>query len=301
MTNGTNTSGGVYISFSGGKDSTVLLDLVRRCHPDVPAVFIDTGLEYPEIRSFALSKDNVIRLEPQLYNRHTREYERITFKQVIERYGYPIVSKEQSKFIYQYRTTNSERLRNLRIVGRPNGFGKIAKKWYPLRDSDIPISSLCCDVMKKWPIHRYEKQSGRWGYLGTLCEESQLRASQWLTSGCNAFDRSRPTSQPLSFWTEQDVLMYLKKFNIPYSPIYGDIVEDENGILSVTGRKRTGCMFCMYGVHMEKEPNRFQQMQITHPKIWEYCMKPTEEHGLGLARVLDFIGVPWKNKDGESE
>jgi 3'-phosphoadenosine 5'-phosphosulfate sulfotransferase (PAPS reductase)/FAD synthetase len=72
--------GGVYISFSGGKDSTVLLDLVRRCHPDVPAVFIDTGLEYPEIRSFALSKDNVVRLEPQLYNRHTREYERITFK-----------------------------------------------------------------------------------------------------------------------------------------------------------------------------------------------------------------------------
>ena len=291
----------MYVSFSGGKDSTVLLDLVRRCHPDVPAVFIDTGLEYPEVRSFALSKENVVRLEPQMYNRSTKQYERIPFKKVIEKYGYPIISKEQSKFIYEYRNTNSEALRNLRIVGKPNGFGKIAKKWYPLRDSDIPVSSKCCDVMKKYPIKRYEKETGRKGYLGTLCEESKLRTSMWLTSGCNAFDRIRPTSQPLSFWNEQDILLYLKKFNIPYATVYGDIVEDENGILRTTGENRTGCMFCAYGIHMEEEPNKFQRMQKTHPKQWEFCMKPVEEHGLGMASVLDFIGVPWKNKEGKSE
>ena len=42
-------SGKVYVSFSGGKDSTVMLDLARRAFPDIPAVFVNTGLEYPEI------------------------------------------------------------------------------------------------------------------------------------------------------------------------------------------------------------------------------------------------------------
>ena len=51
--------GQVYVSFSGGKDSTVLLDIARRIYPDIEAVFINTGLEYPEVRQFALSKENV--------------------------------------------------------------------------------------------------------------------------------------------------------------------------------------------------------------------------------------------------
>ncbi|GAG40926.1 unnamed protein product, partial [marine sediment metagenome] len=43
-------NGEVYVSFSGGKDSTVLLHQVRRMYPRVKAVFVDTGLEYPSIR-----------------------------------------------------------------------------------------------------------------------------------------------------------------------------------------------------------------------------------------------------------
>lgn len=61
---------GVYISFSGGKDSTVLLDLVRSEYPNVKAVFVDTGLEYPEIRSFVKTFDNVEILK--IYNAHDR-------------------------------------------------------------------------------------------------------------------------------------------------------------------------------------------------------------------------------------
>ncbi len=75
-------NGLVYVAFSGGKDSTVLLDLVRRIYPDVPAVFCDTGLEFPEIRQFAMSVNNVVVLRPEM-----------NFKKVIETYGYPIVSK----------------------------------------------------------------------------------------------------------------------------------------------------------------------------------------------------------------
>ena len=79
---------GVYISFSGGKDSTVLLDIVREMYPNIPAVFVDTGLEYPEIRNFVKTFDNVTWLKPKK-----------NFKQVIENYGYPLISKEVSECV----------------------------------------------------------------------------------------------------------------------------------------------------------------------------------------------------------
>lgn len=80
--------GGVYVSFSGGKDSTVLLDLVRKIYPQIPAVFVDTGLEYPEIREFVRTFENVVWLKPKM-----------NFRQVIEKYGYPFFSKEISECI----------------------------------------------------------------------------------------------------------------------------------------------------------------------------------------------------------
>lgn len=56
---------GVYVSFSGGKDSTVLLDIVRKMYPNIKAVFVDTGLEFPEIREFVKTFDNVEWLRPK--------------------------------------------------------------------------------------------------------------------------------------------------------------------------------------------------------------------------------------------
>lgn len=80
---------GVYVSFSGGKDSTVLLDIARRIYPRIKAVFVDTGLEYPEIRKFVKTVSNVDWIRPKL-----------TFRQVIEKYGYPFISKEVSECVY---------------------------------------------------------------------------------------------------------------------------------------------------------------------------------------------------------
>lgn len=61
---------------------------------------------------------------------------------------------------------------------------------------------------------------------------------------------------------------------------------------TTTGEKRTGCVFCAFGAHLEKAPNRFQRLKITHPKLWDYCMRPWEEHGLGMQQVLEYIGIP---------
>ena len=80
---------GVYVSFSGGKDSTVLLHIAREMYPDIKAVFINTGLEYPEIVQFVKTFDNVDIIRPKM-----------SFRQVIEKYGYPFISKEVSECVY---------------------------------------------------------------------------------------------------------------------------------------------------------------------------------------------------------
>ena len=289
--------GKVYVSFSGGKDSTVLLDLARRIYPDIEAVFVDTGLEYPEIKEFVRTKENVTWLKPKM-----------NFRQVIKTYGYPVISKEVSKKIY-YAKKGSEWAIKMVEGTYTNKDGELSAfnntdKWRTLLDAPFEISNRCCDVMKKSPLNLYYSVAKKVPIIATMASESSQRKSGWLKTGCNAFDGKHPISKPMSFWTEQDVLRYLKEFNIPYASVYGDIVEEirytkkkkmpkPTGKLTTTGVDRTGCMFCMFGVHLEKEPNKFQRMKITHPKIYEYCMKPIEEGGLGLSKVLDYIGVKY--------
>lgn len=149
----------------------------------------------------------------------------------------------------------------------------------------------CCEVMKKKPAKKYEKETGRKPIVATMACESQNRRTTWLRYGCNAYESKRPLSQPMSFWTEQDILQYIKQNNLSYASVYGDIVEDENGKLKTTGCSRTGCVFCAFGCHLEKEPNRFQRLKETHPKLWDYCMKDWENGGLGMKNVLDYINV----------
>jgi len=275
-------NGNVYVSFSGGKDSTVLLDLVRKIYPNVKAVFMDTGLEFPEIRDFVKTIENVEWVKPSM-----------TFRAVIERYGYPLISKEVAAKIYDYR--NKPDGYAAQRFDPESDFNKRYNKKYSLAkykwiaDSDIPISHRCCEVLKKHPAQRFDRESGLKPMLGTMACESGLRNSEWMKHGCNAFDAKHPTSKPLSIWTEQDVLRYLYQYKIPFSKIYGDIIE-KDGKLCTTGRDRTGCVFCAFGAHLEKEPNRFQRLKITHPQLWQYCMKPWEDGGLGMG------GSPERNK-----
>ena len=324
--------GAVYVSFSGGKDSTVLKHIVDNTPGvyDVPAVFVNTGLEYPEIQRFVKDvqsgrwdcfNSDVVIVRPEM-----------RFDEVIKKYGYPVISKEVAHSLHEVSRSRKKgktgTRREKRLLGElkdangnPSMFNQA--KYAYLLDADFDASHICCHVMKKAPAKAYEKETGRKAIIGTLANESLARKQAWIKNGCNAFESTRPTSQPLSFWTKQDILHYTQKFNVPYCPVYGDIVVDlENDApdeqinifdylgdyepedkLKTTGCDRTGCIFCMFGCHLEGTPNRFQRLKKTHPRQYEYCIgggemvdgkwQPSKE-GLGLCKVLDYIGVEYE-------
>jgi 3'-phosphoadenosine 5'-phosphosulfate sulfotransferase (PAPS reductase)/FAD synthetase len=277
--------GDVNVSFSGGKDSTVLLHLVRSLYPDVKAVFVDTGLEYPEIRQFVKTIDNVVWLKPKL-----------RFDAVIKKYGYPIISKDVATVLC-YAQKGKEWALN-RLKGYENDGSFIENsyksryvKYDYLLDAPFAISPFCCRYIKESPLNNYQKLTGEQPFIALLAEESFRRKQSFLQEGCNGFNKIKKTSTPLGFWTEQDILRYIKNNNIPIAKVYGAVVGEEQTSLfdtklHTTGLTRTGCMFCMFGVQCEKEPNRFQRMKITHPKQYDYCINK-----LGIGKCLDYINV----------
>lgn len=278
--------GQVYVSFSGGKDSTVLRHLVENTPGvwDVPSVFVDTGLEYPEVRKFATERADVV-VRPKM-----------RFDEVIKTFGYPVASKEVAQKIFEFRNYNLSEQYRAELLTGANGRKrrKIPEKWKNLLVAPFKVSHKCCDVMKKNPAKKYERETGRKAILGTMASESAFRRQHWIRSGCNAYDKvKRPVSKPLSFWTDQDVLEYLRLHNLEYASVYGDIVETTEG-LATTGCTRSGCMFCMFGCTQDGTPNRFQRMKETHPRQYDYCMRPLDQKGLGLKEVLEYIGVPYE-------
>lgn len=306
--------GMVYASVSG-IDSTVLKHIIDSMYDDVPALFVNTGLEYPEIQAFwkdvKKGKIKCFNTDIEIVRPNMR------FDDVLKKYGYPVVSKNVSHSVkIAKRNPDGKVMKNQFTPENRGRFGFY--KWKFLIDAEFETSEECCNVMKKAPAKEYAKSTGRKPILGTMADESSLRYSKWLKTGCNAFEGKNPASQPLSFWTKQDILHYIKKYNVPYCSVYGNIVPEDQpeqmriedfGVesgsdkLTTTGCDRTGCIFCMFGCHLEKEPNRFQRLKETHPRQYEYCInggemidgkwQPSKE-GLGLGKVLDYIGVKYE-------
>ncbi len=275
--------GRVYVSFSGGLDSTVVLDLVRTnphyANPEtIPACFADTGLEFPEIRAFVRTFGGVEWVKPKM-----------SFKRTIDHYGYPVISKRVAQYVAEVQRSRGEtatkrlRLTGIKTDGTFSELGRIPLKHQHLCAAPFKIHDACCDIMKKRPL---KVMSERFGYpiLGTRADEGNQRLLTYKQFGCNAFDLTAPRSTPIAIWTGQDVLKYIRRKGLAYSSIYD------------MGYPRTGCMFCLFGIHLEKGPNRFQRMYETHPAQWRYCMDK-----LGVQAVMDYLGLPTKPEKRDTQ
>jgi len=278
----------VYLGFSGGKDSCLMVALADKlCDindwPRIPLVFNNTTNEHAEILEFVKTfGDRVTWLRPKM-----------TFAQTLEKYGYPLISKEQSQFISEAKNTKSDKLRDIRLNGakrisKNNGreyiSGKISEKWKYMVFEDIEITSKCCDILKKEPVKRYEKETGLNAIIGTTTDESSLRKQQYNIQGtCNVYGK-RNISKPLSIFTEEDVWELIDLLKVEICSIYYDqIIEGE----LVKGEERTGCAYCGFGVQYEKPDNtKFHRLHKREPKRFFSIMDK-----LGFRNALSKVNV----------
>lgn len=309
--------GDVYVAFSGGKDSRVLSHMVKNLYPDVPLVYVKNGLEHRSVTAFAEKYADVVR-------RPRRD-----FLSIIRTFGYPVISKEVAQAVYDVQRARAdgaeppayhmEKFRGEKLDRNGEKSMYNMDKYAFLLDAPFRVSHMCCVESKEAAALEYERETGRVPIIGTLASESQLRRSSWIRFGCNAFDDGRrPRSRPLSVWTEQDILRYIQTYKLELAPEYGKVAADlpvyvqgqENifdltGMyddipLKLTGAKRTGCIFCLFGI--TKDTDRLVRLKLSDPALYDYVMRGGKfdesgmwipDGGLGYKFVVD-----WLNQNG---
>jgi len=262
----------VYVSYSGGKDSTVLSHLVRQLRPNILHVFSNTTCEYPEtLQHIKWEKEyngmNILMVKP--YDKYKKPW---NFKRVVNEYGFPMFSKVVANAIRTYRRAKSD-------ITRQNSIEYITRRFKRFLDyKNLNISDKCCDVLKKTPIKQLAKKLGmQCSILGILAEESRQREMDWVNYGCNVFDIKKDNQcRPLSFWTEKDIYDYIALHKLRISKLYE------------MGYERNGCMFCGFGIEYDKcdGKNRYQRLSITHKKSYDYLIKNFKEN-------LDECGIEY--------
>lgn len=196
----------IYVSCSGGIDSEIVLFLTRQMYPNIPVVFALTGLEHPSVRKLAMLHDNLTIVKPQKGH-----------LEVLTTYGYPVISKDISLYIWGARHAENPIIRQhylnrfdgLDDDGNYSQFRQAYKKYKFMLNAPFEVSDKCCYFHKEKPCQDWERENDAHPITGIMASESQRRTNAWLETGCNAFDGNRPMCKPLSTWTKKDSLQFL--------------------------------------------------------------------------------------------
>ncbi len=310
----------VFISYSGGKDSDVVCDIIDRLHagefegmlhplyqflyarfikgnPAPEKVFCNTGLEWPEIVKHVKSRyPNATILKPKM-----------GFTKFISTQGVAVGSKKIATTIRRLKSyienpsPKNEATKNLYLTGIKRdgsvGNSKIPDRWLKLLDAPFNVTEKCCDVFKKDPIHEFTKSNGKKAIIGTTAAGSDNRTVSYMMTGCISWEKGKEKCRPISIFLEEDIWAYSRKYNFEFCEVYynrvKDVVQLDGSIKkeNLEAESKTGCTFCMFGLHLEPKDraNRIQRIAISNPKYYDIIINKC-----GLGEVLGWLKIPYK-------
>lgn len=298
----------ILVSFSGGKDSTVLLNLVcqvvdKEFPTDfkiIPAYAME--ITFPETIKFI--KETITEMQKRfsfLANILLVQPKK-PWKEILHNYGFPIFSKQISVLLSRARNATRRTQVIDWVLGiKPSKKFRIIKKRLFLLDKDMNyyidengnkksyyFSERCCDYVKGGLKH--EKRPN---FVGTMASESEFRKKSWIDYGCNIFEKNALKSRPLSIWNSSDVWNFVKQEKIKMNPCYQ--FDGEKPMLF----NRLGCSACPLGVHLETHlknkyniKNRFEKL-----KDWNYNLYISQVKKTGMENILLDMEIKIENDD----
>ena len=251
-----------YLSFSGGKDSTVLHHLIDMALPNnkIPRLFINTGIEYVDVVKFVKAlaeKDGRIVMLPPAKS----------IRQVLTEYGYPFKSKEHSQYLSIYQHSGlGKTVNNYLGSGRKTRFlCPNCLKYQFTPDFKLKVSDQCCHKMKKETAAKWAKQNGKTITItGMRNGEGGIRASHG--KGCAVFDENgglvkfhplKPVDDAFEDWL-------IKRENIELCRLY----------YPPFNFKRTGCKGCPFSINLEDQLEVMEQLLPGEAKQCELIWGP---------------------------
>lgn len=249
------SNGNCVISFSGGKDSTVVAELYliakeRGMVGNIPIVFADTQVEYDAIydfvKWFSKNKQDVEYIKP-----------RLPFGKVLEKYGKPIISKSKSSTLMNWHNNIGEAdfeemgcfykiIYGKTRTGKKYNHFKIANKHFHIThpDNEIKIHNMCCKYVKKYPFEDYYIEHGTEGFItGIRTSEGGIRSLQYksCTSVKHVKDREIVHKMPIFDWSDEVIEEFIEQYQVELSRAYTEY-----------GLDRTGCIGCPFAKDIDK-------------------------------------------------
>lgn len=275
-----------YISFSGGKDSTIVHHLVDMVIPDnqIPRVFINTGIEYLDmvkhVKELAKNDKRIVICNSGVH-----------ITKMLKKYGYPFKSKEHAHKVSTFQSSGYGKTVEAYIEGvkqnNKKSFIKCPKKlqYQFTNQCKLKISDKCCDKLKKEVAKKYQKREQKSiAILGTRIAEGGTRR---VHKECVVFDRNNNLKifKPINPCNDEWCDWFIEKYNIKLCKLY----------YPPFNFKRTGCAGCPFALDLQDQLNIMEKLLPIDYKRSEYIWAPVYaeyrrlNYRLGKQRQLDIF------------